>query len=181
MLWLVPSAVIPSIMLVHASSSRASSIPLGCPLSHLEPPGVLTVSSPICAWSHDSWTLTELGSRRGQPWRDKFLQRYDLDEWFNCLDNVSNWKPYDGYFLREGEIVVPNALNLKLPLVQELLDIWASPKTRQLVDGHYRWPTLAQDVEHYVLHYPHCQRNEARNIRPMGLLPPLELPLCSLA
>ncbi len=87
--------------------------------------------------------------------------------------------PYDGYFLHDGNIVVPDALNLRGHLVQELHD---SPYaghlgvTKTHVARHYWWPTLAQDVEHHVLLCPHCQRNKARNSKPAGLLQPLELP-----
>ena len=117
----------------------------------------------------------------GESWRDLVLRGYDLDEWFKSPDNVSNLTPYDGYYLHDGKIVVPDALDLRIHLVQEMHD---SPyaghmgvaKTRQLVARHYWWPTLARDVEHYVLHCPLCQRNKARTTKSAGLLQPLELP-----
>jgi Integrase zinc binding domain len=115
-------------------------------------------------------------------WRDKFLQGYELDQWFKVPDNVSKFTPYDGYLLHEGKIVVPDALNVRAHIVQEMHD---SPyaghlgvtKIRKLVARHCWWPTLAEDVEHHVLHCLHCQRNKARHVRPAGLLQPLELPL----
>jgi transposase InsO family protein len=120
--------------------------------------------------------------RGGDSWRDKFAQGYTLDTYFQNPDNTVNMTEYDGFYLHDGKIVVPDALDLRAHLVQELHD---SPyaghlgvvKTRKLIARHYWWPTLAQDVERYVVHCSHCQKNKARNSRPAGLLQPLELPL----
>jgi hypothetical protein len=114
-------------------------------------------------------------SEGGEPWRDKFLKGYELDQWFQNKDNVEGLVPYDGFLLYEGRIAVPNALGLRAHLVQELHD---SPyalhlgvnKTRKLVSRHYWWPTLARDVEQYVRICHHCQKNKAHSTKPSGLL-----------
>lgn len=109
------------------------------------------------------------------------MDGYQLDTWFQAPSHVAGLVAHDGYLLREGRIAVPDAFGLRTQLLQELHD---SPyvghlgvqKTLRLVARHYWWPTLAKDVERYVLSCHTCQKVKARQTKPAGLLQPLGLP-----
>jgi hypothetical protein len=115
-------------------------------------------------------------------WKDKFVQGYTHDPWFQDKQNVEGLLDFDGFLLREGKAVVPDAFGLRAHILKELHD---SPyaghqgvkKTLALVRRHYWWPTMLADIERYVLTCHLCQKNKARNTLPAGLLQPLELPL----
>ena len=49
-------------------------------------------------------------------------------------------------------------------------------KTIELLQRDFYWPTLVQDVTTYVRTCEECQRNKASNLKPSGLLQPLEIP-----
>ena len=49
-------------------------------------------------------------------------------------------------------------------------------KTKELVSRDFYWPTLQADVATYVATCEECQRNKPSNVRPAGLLQPLEIP-----
>ena len=49
-------------------------------------------------------------------------------------------------------------------------------KTEELVSRDFYWPTLQADVATYVATCEECQRNKPSNVRPAGLLQPLEIP-----
>lgn len=115
-------------------------------------------------------------------WKDKFVQGYAQDPWFQDKMNVEGLFDFDGFLLKEGKAVVPDALGLRAHILKELHD---SPyaghqgvkKTLALVRRHYWWPTMLADIERYVLTCHLCQKNKARNTLPAGLLQPLQLPL----
>jgi hypothetical protein len=115
-------------------------------------------------------------------WKDKFVQGYTQDPWFQDKQNVEGLLDFDGFLLREGKAVVPDAFGLRAHILKELHD---SPyaghqgvkKTLALVRRHYWWPTMLADIERYVLTCHLCQKNKARNTLPAGLLQPLQLPL----
>jgi hypothetical protein len=122
------------------------------------------------------------GRERARTWQDKFVEGYQVDAWFKDPSHVAGLITHDGYLLHEGRIAVPDAFGLRTHLLQELHDSLyvghlGVKKTLKLVSRHYWWPTLAKDVEHYVLTCHMCQKIKARHMKPAGLLQPLGLPL----
>ena len=121
----------------------------------------------------------------GEPaslsWKDKFVQGYSVDPWFQNADNLKSLLPYEGLFLHDGKVAVPDAFGLRTLLLKEMHD---SPyaghqgvrKTLKLITRHYWWPSMTQEVERYVTTCHLCQKNKARNLKPAGLLQPLSLP-----
>jgi hypothetical protein len=114
-------------------------------------------------------------------WKDKFVQGYSVDPWFQDADNLKGLLPHEGLFLHDGKVAVPDAFRLRTLLLQEMHD---SPyaghqgvrKTLKLISRHYWWPSMTQEVERYVTTCHLCQKNKARNLKPAGLLQPLGLP-----
>jgi hypothetical protein len=114
--------------------------------------------------------------------RTNLSRGYAQDPWFQDKANVEGLFDFEGFLLKEGKAVVPDAFGLRAHILKELHD---SPyaghqgvkKTLALVRRHYWWPTMLADIERYVLTCHLCQKNKARNTLPAGLLQPLQLPL----
>ena len=49
-------------------------------------------------------------------------------------------------------------------------------KTRKAIERLYTWPSLRDDVAHYVTTCAGCQRNKSSNQKPAGLMQPLPVP-----
>ena len=84
------------------------------------------------------------------------------------------WAPGD-------KLAIPDADDLRLDLLREMHD---SPyaghlgirKTRKAIERLYTWPSMRDEVEHYVTTCAGCQRNTSSNQAPAGLLQPLPIP-----
>jgi hypothetical protein len=55
-------------------------------------------------------------------WKRKFVDGYATDPWFQVETNVEGLIDYDGFLLKEGKAVVPDALGLRTHILQELHD-----------------------------------------------------------
>ena len=84
----------------------------------------------------------------------------------------------DGLLYHGDQIAIPG------PVRQEIIkQYYDSPwsghfgqhKTLHLVSRHFWWPGMSQDVKSYVQSCDACQRNKHRQVKPSGLLVPLEV------
>lgn len=79
------------------------------------------------------------------------------------------------------QLYIPNTPSLKQRLLREHHDsvIYGHlgvSKTVQALSRSFYWPKLTADVQAYIRSCPTCQRSKSRNLKPMGLLQPLQIP-----
>jgi hypothetical protein len=61
-------------------------------------------------------------SGEGLSWKDKFVEGYAQDPWFQYKQNVEGVFDFGGFLLREGNAFVPDAYDLRSFIIKELHD-----------------------------------------------------------
>jgi hypothetical protein len=90
-------------------------------------------------------------------------------------------KSADGFLYNaERRLCVPNG-RLRMVLMHDAHDASVKrhlgfEKCYQDLSSSFTWPSMRRDVEEYVLSFDSCQRNKPRNLLPIGLLNPPEVP-----
>ena len=78
-----------------------------------------------------------------------------------------------------GQILVPQSLRQEV-MAAHHDDKWAGhfgvAKTADLIQRHFRWPSMTSDITTFVSQCPKCQVNKNSTQAPAGLLQPLPIP-----
>jgi hypothetical protein len=93
---------------------------------------------------------------------------------------MTNVRHEDGFWFIDDCLVVPNSKNIRetlFRLAHDQLGHFGLPKTYGSLRESYYWPHMRRDLEEgYIPGCADCQRNKARNTRPIGPLHPLPVP-----
>ena len=107
---------------------------------------------------------------------------YEKDPAFQDESLLSKYNNKHGLWWAPGDkLVIPDADGLRLDLMREMHESSHAGhivvrKTRKAIERLYTWPSMKDDVEHYVTTCAGCQRNKHSNQAPAGLLQPLLIP-----
>jgi transposase InsO family protein len=104
---------------------------------------------------------------------------YEADIWFAEAKHTRRFTLHEGVWMYRGRIVVPSALRQRIIAEHHEphhAGHFGNARTEELVSRQFYWPGLQSDVKDFVAACPQCQRNKASNLRPAGLLNPLEIP-----
>ena len=98
---------------------------------------------------------------------------------FMTLGSDGLWRR--GAYATTSKIVVPDNSSVRYAILQELHDskLAGHPgvkRTYGLVSRYFYWRGMFKFVEEYVHHCHSCQMMKSTNIKPAGLLQPLEIP-----
>jgi transposase InsO family protein len=98
----------------------------------------------------------------------KKLQRYPVVE--------------DGLLVVAGRVLVPQQEAIRNQLLETFHDCpsgghWGRDKTLELIQRHFTWNGIADDVRAYVATCPVCQGKAIHRHRPYGQLEPLPIPI----
>lgn len=112
------------------------------------------------------------------------LQGYENEPWLKDPSNLQAKGitcDADGYYRRNGRIVVPGQYDLRNRILTELHDSpyaghRGAQRTHELISREFWWPGITADVTRYVHSCTACQKNKSSNQRPAGLLQPLPIP-----
>lgn len=123
----------------------------------------------------------DMFSRPSMEILDEMRNVYHLDTWFEIGSNMEGLTLKDGLWTRENCIVVPDAGTLRQRCIAlhhntPYAGHIGRNRTLEQLRRHLWWPSMARDVQDYVTKCDLCQRNKAANMKPAGLLQPLQIP-----
>ena len=107
---------------------------------------------------------------------------YAKDPWFSDPTNTEKLSfKGEKWYNASGQIVVPNALELRELILKECHDAPTAghpgvARTVKLITVNYWWPHLFSDVKNYIKFCPLCQSNKAVTTKKAGLLSPTQAP-----
>ena len=106
---------------------------------------------------------------------------YKHDQYFAKPGNTNTLVHSNGLYWRNHQLAIPDYQSLRQRCLELTHDAsWAGhfgrDKTNVLITALYWWPGIYKDVEQYIRTCPDCQRNKAKNIKPYGLMVPLQVP-----
>jgi hypothetical protein len=114
-------------------------------------------------------------------WRASFTAGYKADPYFKHKDKAGTIYRSDGlwYHRKSNRIVVPFPVRMDI-----LHDAHSSltaghfgiSKTTKLLQQHYWWPGMRDDVTQYIATCPQCGMNKVPSTKPAGLIQPLPVP-----
>lgn len=112
---------------------------------------------------------------------DEVRKGYPHDQYFSVPGNTNILVSSNGLYWRNHQLVIPDHQGLRQRCMELTHDApWAGhfgrDKTGALVTSLYWWPGIHKDVDQYVRTCPACQRNKAKNLKPYGLMVPLQVP-----
>ena len=113
--------------------------------------------------------------------KKRIIAGYGNDLYFKLKSNTATFDQRHGLYYFHGRICIPNDLELKQFLLHEYHEAPYSghqgiKRTHDAVARVYWWPRMGKDVRDYVNSCLTCQRTKPRNVKPYGLLEPLEIP-----
>jgi hypothetical protein len=106
---------------------------------------------------------------------------YEVDEWFRTRRHLKKCVEVNGFWMCEGQILVPNVDTLRVDIIRALHSPPASGhigriRTIEILRRTFRWNGLGNDVATFIGSCHQCQTNKASNQKPGGLLLPVEIP-----
>ena len=107
---------------------------------------------------------------------------YEKDPAFQDESLLSQFTHRHGLWWAPGDkLVIPDVDDLRQEVMREMHDSAHSghmgvKKTRKAIERLYNWPSMKDDVAHYVTTCAGCQRNKSSNQKPAGLMQPLPVP-----
>lgn len=123
-------------------------------------------------------SLTDLicMAQSADPFCQKMLKAFEGGE--------SGPEPYSvekGLLMKDKRLWVPQQRSLIMELIQTYHDSpvaghWGITKTLELLQRHFRWFKMKEDVKEYVMTCPVCQGLTVPNHKPYGVLQPLPIP-----
>ena len=116
----------------------------------------------------------------GDDFHNKVASEQAADSWLKVTKNTRALCEEGGLWYKGSALYIPESM--RLDCLRECHDDpfaghMGVPRTINLLLRYYWWPTLRADAEQYVKTCNSCQRVKARNLRPGGLLQPLEVPV----
>lgn len=144
-------------------------------------PGRINVADPI---SRVHAQLFALRAALQSDLPTSIIHGYTMDPWFQnhrALHKHGVTCDSDGYYRREGKVVVPGQHDLRSRLIMDAHDTPLAghrgiERTLELLKRNFWWPGMRSQVEQHVRSCLLCQRNKAPTQAPGGLLQPLPVP-----
>ena len=112
---------------------------------------------------------------------EEIRQGYTEDPWFRVPYNTTRLQFKEGVWYHNERIVIPDVGNLRHRVISEHHDAPylghpGRDRTLELLQRHFWWAAMRNDVAHYVGICKGCQLNKPSNQCPAGLLMPLPVP-----
>jgi hypothetical protein len=109
----------------------------------------------------------------------RIKQAYAEDTWIQA--SKTKFRKHNAMYTMANRIVVPNNKDIKTHIMHEhhapkYAGHRGKRKTCAAIEKTFWWPKMHLDINHYVQPCDACQRNKHLNMKPVGLLQPLQLP-----